>query len=151
MKNKLILLVLAAVVVSCSTAKLGSRPRPSQPPLPLIGHGVRALPPSGWISLAWDYPSNDLSADLSFVVVATNNLGPFPWPSIANPTAASSISPTYWDGSNFSFSVPVQIQPGAMFFACYASNFWGTSTMSTTASTPPLPLQVGPLGITRTN
>jgi hypothetical protein len=124
------------------------------PPLPpastnKVNESIASVPPSGQVMLCWSYPSNQLSDDMSFVIEATNNFGSLPWTSVANPPAYNCL--TRFDGTNYWFATLFQIQPGQMFFTCYASNFWGLSTTSNVASTPYLPVLVAPLSITRTN
>ena len=86
---------------------------------------------------------------MSFVIEATNQFAALPWFSVANPTASNCM--TGFDGTNYRFATQFQIQPGQMYFTCYASNFWGLSTTSNVTSTPPLPIEVWPISITRTN
>jgi hypothetical protein len=107
--------------------------------------------PSGAINAVWNYPSNLLSADMSFCIYATNTLAPYPWPLLTNSSAASIEDTNSFDGTNLAFRQPVQIVPGSMFFVVCASNFWGYSMTSNVAATPPLPVQIGPISITRTN
>lgn len=111
---------------------------------------TNAAPPSGLVTLGWGYPSNSVSDDMSFVVVATNQLGSLPWTPVANPMASNCV--VGYDGSNLlQYRAQFTIQPGQMFFSCYASNFWGLSMTSNIVSTPPLPIPVGQMSITRTN
>lgn len=107
--------------------------------------------PSGLITLAWEYPSNLISPDLGFVITASTNLSaPLTnWPVIVC-TGYTNCITTNYDGANFEFRQKFQMQPGAMFFVCYPSNFWGLGGTSNIASTPPLPVPVYQT-ITRTN
>jgi hypothetical protein len=117
----------------------------------LAASPVFAGPPSGKVTLAWDYPSNAITPDLSFVITASTNLqAPTTNWNVVSSVSFSNCITTNFDGVNFEFRQQFQIKPGVMFFEGYASNFWGMSGSSNTASTPPLPIPIYQT-ITRTN
>jgi len=99
---------------------------------------VLAAPPSGRIELTWDYPTNELSADLSFRVYSTTNisLALTNWPCLTNfpGTQTSGI---------------IQITPGQQYFVMTASNFWGESSFSNVTNTPVLARTINMRGISR--
>jgi len=147
-------LLVCATALCChgqALAAITVPPLPPASPATTNRPSDAPLPSTKTISLAWNYPSNSLSADLSFVLVATNQLGPLPWMPIANPMASNCIVTNSFDGAQFTFSTPIQMTPGAMYFAVCASNLWGLSTTSNVATTPPAPIQVTALRITKTN
>ena len=97
----------------------------------LIACGALALlagPPSGKVTLAWDYPTNELTTNLVFKLYhSTNIVAPLgTWTVLTNVV-----------GTNLSVSVVVT--PGVNFFAMTASNLWGESDFSNVAETPALP------------
>lgn len=94
----------------------------------------RGTPPSGRITLAWDYPTNELGMDLTFRVYRSGDLRN--WTLLTNVVGTNA-------------TVAVQVQPGQHFFAMTASNFWGESDFSAVASTPPLPRSDSKVSITR--
>ncbi len=79
------------------------------------------------VILEWDYPTNALSTNLTFVLRATNNPGvPLTnWPVITN------IS-----GTNLTWKLLVI--PGQQFYVITASNIWGESDFSNVALTQPV-------------
>ena len=94
--------------------------------------------PSGSVTLAWDYPTNELSTNLTFIVYSTTNI----------------ITPlTNWArltnviGTNLQSTVT--IQPGQRYFVVTASNFWMESEFSNVVYTPPLPAVGSNLNIRR--
>lgn len=107
--------------------------------------------PSGKLTLEWNYPSNN-DASISFYLLATNDISaPITnWPVLWSGSYSNTILTNGFDGVAFTNHVLVQIQPGQMFFVMYASNFWGVSTTSNIASTPPLNSQIY-MSIHRTN
>lgn len=110
--------------------------------------------PSGLITIAWGYTNSLITPDLGFVITASTNLTvPLTnWPVIVctSHTNCTTTNTSYYGTNCTEFRQKFQIQPGAMFFVCYASNFWGMSSNSNVCSTPPLPLPVFQT-ITRTN
>lgn len=108
------LLTLLAAVLPCLAVDLVNVP----PPPPLI--------PTGHIQFEWDYPTNELSTNLTFILWKSTDLTN--WTQVAsfpgtNTTATFTLAPV-----------------GACTFAISASNFWGaTSFFSNFAFTPNLP------------
>lgn len=94
--------------------------------------GMNLTPPTGRVTLAWDYPTNELSTDLWFNIYETTNLAA----PLTNWNCLTNVL-----GTNLTASVIVQ--PGAHFFVATASNFWGESLTSNVASTPILPKPAG--------
>jgi hypothetical protein len=84
--------------------------------------------PKGKVTLAWDYPTNELSRDLTFLIRRSTNI---------------SIPMTNWTviarvvGTNM--QATVFVTPGVNFFVCTASNLWGESDFSNVVSMPGLP------------
>lgn len=74
------------------------------------------------VSLAWDYPTNELNG-VTFRLKWTTNVALTNWVTIATTTNTT---------------VRVDVPKGVNFFACTASNFWGESFFSNIASTPPV-------------
>lgn len=103
------------------------------------------LPPPGSIHLAWNYLASDLTnadgtaAELNFVVRASPSISsPISnWPVIYN-ASWTNTTVTNFDGSNFVFTIPFNVQPvGQCFFVATASNsIWGESPLSNTNWTP---------------
>jgi hypothetical protein len=87
-----------------------------------------AIQPIGDVTLFFDYPTNQLSTNLTFRVYATTNLS-FP---LTNWTVIKTVV-----GTNT--SVTVRVVPGQNYFAMTASNMWLESDFSNVALTPPLP------------
>lgn len=106
----------------------------------------------GNIHLEWNYPSNTICQDLSngnvdwFNIRATNSLGsPAANWKVVYGQPWTNIVTTNFDGTNFTFYIPMMVNPaGQMFFVATSSNFWGESGFSNTSSTPVLPSMVVP-------
>jgi len=88
------------------------------------------------VTLAWDYPSNELSTNLVFKLYSTTN--------VALPMTNWPLVKTIV-GTNL--TTPFPMQPGMRLFVMTASNFWGESTFSPVAATPPAPRFDVPLSI----
>jgi hypothetical protein len=103
----------------------------------------------GQIHLTWNYNSNAvMQADaggnpFSFIIYGTNQIGPQPWPALTNQIWTNYPIVGY-DGSNYVFSMPYQIQPPGEFYfeATVSNNIWGESGFSNTSSTPSLPIPI---------
>lgn len=83
----------------------------------------------GRVTLVWNYPEEELSPNLSFIVYHTTNITlPLEsWPVLTNVIGTQR-------------SVDLTITPGKNFFVMKASNFWGESSpFSNIASTPDIP------------
>jgi len=85
-----------------------------------------AAPVRTSLTLTWDYPTNELSGMFFNLYTATSLTPPVVW-TLATNVAASNLVAT-----NLNVSVPVQ--PGAAFFFCTASNEFGESIPSNTAT-----------------
>jgi len=90
------------------------------------------------VNLAWDYPTNELSTNLTFKLYSATN--------IASPVATWPLLTTVV-GTNLSVTLPIDAQQ--RYFVMTASNWWGESIPSNVAGTPPLPrsdskLSLGP-------
>jgi hypothetical protein len=94
--------------------------------------------PSGSVTLAWDYPTNELSPNLTFNLYSTTNVtaSVTSWPLLTNIV-----------GTNLQASITVQ--PGQRFFVMTASNFWMESEFSNVVYVPPLPAVGSNLNIRR--
>jgi hypothetical protein len=91
------------------------------------------------VVLEWNYPTNELSTNLSFTIYrGTNATQPMnTWTAITNVV-----------GTNL--SVEMAMTPGEYFFAAKTSNWWGQSSVfSNVASTPPAPRSDSILSIRR--
>jgi hypothetical protein len=88
------------------------------------------------VTLAWSYPSNELSTNMVFKLYSTTNtaLPMTSWPLVK-------MIP----GPNLTTTFPMQAE--LRFFVMTASNFWGESTFSPVAATPPAPRFDVPLSI----
>ena len=84
------------------------------------------------ITLYWDYPPALLSPDLTFKIYSSTDM--INWVNFTNVV-----------GTNTEITIP--ITASRMFFTATASNFWGESDFSNTASTPNAPLGGFPLHI----
>lgn len=107
-------------------------------PLLLLAAGSSVPTGPTPITLAWNYPTNELSTNLTFRLYHSTNITV----PLTNWTVITNIA-----GTNTSVSLPVL--PGAHFFALTASNFWGESDFSNVASTPPAPRSDVNLSISR--
>jgi hypothetical protein len=88
---------------------------------------LTAAPPGpSTVTLAWTYPSNELSG-ITFYLQSSPNQGTptTNWPVIASVTGTNRIQ--------------ITVMPGQAFYTVYASNFWGASSNSNIANTPPWP------------
>lgn len=87
-----------------------------------------AIAPQQKIRLAYDYPTNELSTNLTFKLYESTNLNtPLnEWKVLTNVIGTN----TYID---------LLVVPGQHFFALTSSNMWGESPFSNIASTPNLP------------
>lgn len=92
-----------------------------------IAAAMSLAPPSGRVTLAWDYPTNLLGTNLWFNIYSSTNLNE----PITNWVCLRSVV-----GTNLQATVTVQ--PGA-----HASNFWGESLTSNVALTPDLARPAG--------
>jgi hypothetical protein len=125
----------------------------------VIGATFTLMAASGWVTLGWGYPPYLLSPDLNFIISATTNLTtPFDqWTTLTNVNYTNCITTNVYmfNGNTngwFEYRHKVKIEPGAMFFVCQASNFWGLTPTSDACSTPPLPVLISnSISITRTN
>jgi hypothetical protein len=114
MKSLLSFLIL---ILLCLTAKAQTNPMP--------------------LTLAWDYPTVDNTA--SFVISQTTNLSV----PLTNWTQVTNIASTNCQvGTSQSFTNKVLVSPGQYFWTVQVSNFWGISSNSNIANTPPLPVPV---------
>lgn len=76
------------------------------------------------ITLLWDYPTNDLGADLTFKVYSTTNIA---------------VPMTNWQVSTIvgtTTAAQVTMAPSRRFFFVTASNIWGESGPSNITNTP---------------
>lgn len=96
----------------------------------LLPLGAKAAVPTTpqLVILAWDYPTNELRAELSFKLYTSTNLAV----PMTNWLVLTNVA-----GTNL--AAAVRIEPGEHFFTLTASNFWGESDFSNVASVPPLP------------
>jgi len=90
------------------------------------------------VTLAWDYPTNQLSTNLTFRIFSTTNI-----------TQSVTNWPLYGATSGTNLSATFPIDANQRWFVMTASNWWGSSDFSTVAATPPLPrsdvsLSLGP-------
>lgn len=105
------------------------------------------------LGLAWDYPTNGMSTDLSFNLYSSTNLStPLSnWVRIASypATNANWYSNGLWkvpvQGTNYVFTVTNTVLPGVQFFYVAASNFWTESDPSNTVGLPPVAGQTSDL------
>lgn len=103
--------------------------------------GVAVTPtPNGNVSLAWTYPSSELSTGLTFQVRGS--------PTLATPLSQWAVLTNV---SGLMTNATVRIAPGQYFFYCTASNMWGVSNPSNVASVPPLPRDDSIVSITGVN
>lgn len=100
-------------------------------PLCLSAIVITNLPPVYPVQLAFSYPTNRLGTNLWFNVYHTTN--------IADPLGTWGQI-TNFPGTGTVFAV--SIVPGEHFFFVTASNFWGESIASNLTNTPPLPLNL---------
>lgn len=85
------------------------------------------------VTLAWDYPTNELSTNLLFKVYSHTNITV----PLTNWTVLTNVV-----GTNLNVAIPMNAQQ--RFFYVTASNYWGESFPSNVAGTPPPPRdQVG--------
>lgn len=92
---------------------------------------AQAAPLTGLVSIAWDYPTNQLSSNLTFKVYGTNSLGAgglTNWLTLTNIVGTSTTAKVQLPGG-----------PQQYFLAVTASNQWGESPFSNI-----LPLQAPP-------
>ena len=93
------------------------------------------------LTLAWQYPSNSVTDDLSFIIRQGTNASQSwtNWPVVTNRPATNCQS------SRGNFTNQLAVAPGRWFWVVQASNFWGgygqLSLTSNIALTPPLPSQ----------
>ena len=80
------------------------------------------------ITLAWNYPANQLSTGLVFRVYSSLDITT----PLQNWTVLTNVV-----GTNL--FVTLSVQPGARYFSLTASNLWGESDFSNVASTPAVP------------
>jgi hypothetical protein len=110
---------------------------------------LAAAPPvnTNTVTLAWQYPSSLVTTDLFFQInLATNVLGP--WAPMTNFPATNAVAQTT-NGTTF-YTAQFLIVPSAWFFDIQAGNlFWGLSPTSSVASTPPAPILITNLAISR--
>ena len=88
------------------------------------------------VTLAWNYPTNQLSTNLTFKIYSSTNLT-LPvtnWPLVQ--TVA---------GTNLSVTMPIDGQQ--RWYVMTSSNWWGESSFSNVAGTEPLPRSDVDLGI----
>jgi hypothetical protein len=91
------------------------------------------------VTLSWYEPSNLITPDASFILLQTTNLS-VPLTNWTMMTlAATNCVTTNFDGTLQFCTNTIPIVPGAYFFTMTFSNFWGVSTTSNIAMTPPLP------------
>lgn len=94
------------------------------------------------LTLAWQYPSNSVTDDLSFIIRQGTNASQSwtNWPVVTNRLATNCQSGL----GTFTNQLPVV--PGRWFWVVQATNWWGTygmlSLTSNIASTPPVPVPV---------
>lgn len=83
------------------------------------------------VVLEWNYPTNELSTNLTFVMYKGTNVtqSMSTWEPITNII-----------GTNL--SVELSLLPGEYYFAMKAKNMWGESIFSNSISTPPAPRSV---------
>lgn len=94
----------------------------------LCGLIYAAIPSPQTITFLWDYPTNQLSADMVFkLYTASNPTQPLPWV-VVKTVPAPSLSTT------------LNVVPGQAYYYVTASNFWGESDPSNVAATPALPV-----------
>lgn len=103
-------------------------------PLPQPSAGA---PASDTVTLAWDYPSAELTTNLTFKLYHSTN----PALPLTQWTPFTNIA-----GTNL--SVALFLDVGVHFFFLTASNWWGESDPSNVASTP-APPRSGVLAIRR--
>lgn len=149
MRNINLLSISFGLIVGCNLCPAADTllfpPLPSTNALSLPKNTLSLPKPStNTITLAWDYPSNSISDDLSFVITATNQLSESlsNWIVAASVSATNSIMTNSFDGTNFSFKATFMMNPDKMFFTAYASNFWGMSTNSNILKLPPTPIPI---------
>jgi hypothetical protein len=108
----------------------------TKPPLP----PVSSAQPGVQVSLAWTYPTNTFTPDLTFYFFESTNAAlPQPWPFFTSVSITNLVT-TNLDatGTNALLSMPFFIQPGQYFFYCVPSNFWSQAVApSNVAQTPP--------------
>jgi hypothetical protein len=83
---------------------------------------------NGVIKLAWDYPQDELSTNLTFVLYSTTNITtPFGlWAVVTNVSGTQT-------------GVTVRVTPGKLFLTLTASNLWGESDPCNIVPLPALP------------
>ena len=120
MHNSLFTRLLAALSLLTATAML------------LLSGGANAAGTNQTVRIVWDMPNNG-NVDV-YVLYATNALGSpvTNWPVLAAFYATNAVP----YGSSWSY--PVSIPQGQMFFSLAASNFWGTSFFSSVTNLPPV-------------
>ena len=95
----------------------------AQPALPQVSDTVST--PTRTVTFAWDYPTNELSPSLTFILYSAADL---------SLSATNWVSLTNTVGTNLTLTI--SITPGLRFFYLTASNFWGESLPSQMAVTP---------------
>lgn len=103
---------------------------------------VRGQQPAQSITLSWNpYPQNLVTVDLCFQVnVASNILGPYTYLTNTPQAGTNLIPKTYQQ---------ISLTPGSWFFTVQASNWWGLGSNSNVAFSPPSPLPITNLTISR--
>jgi len=96
--------------------------------LGLVALVAIAAPPSGKVTLVWDYPTNEMTTNLWFNLYHSTNITvPLAnWPLMTNIVGTTNL-------------VKIQVVPGEHYFYVTASNWWAESPPSNVAATPPLP------------
>ena len=94
----------------------------------LFSTQLLAAPPSGNVTLLWDYPLAERTPDISFKLYHSTNITiPLTnWVCITNVASTAT-------------NINVKVTPGVNFFTLTASNFWGESDFSNVAATPAMP------------
>jgi hypothetical protein len=85
---------------------------------------------TGHVNLFWGYPPSDYTNTFSVNVYETTNFNAPAWNLLTNVSGAQT-------------NILLDIQPGAHFFRLTATNFWGESDFSNTATTPPTAPLIG--------
>lgn len=93
---------------------------------------------NGIIRLEWDYPQDELSTNMTFVLYSTTNITtPFGlW------TVVTNVSGTQTNAT-------VRVTPGKLFLTLTASNLWGESDPSNVVPLPAMPRSDGKLTVKR--
>lgn len=90
------------------------------------------------VTFFWDYPTNELGADLTFKIYAHTNI-----------TVPGSNWPVVLQIVGTQTTAIVTMTPGRQFFYVTASNMWGESGPSNVTNTPSVVTNVTRLKITK--